>query len=471
MSGKKRILAAALVLLLAVVSGTVWYISAGRREKRAEAEAETDKAWYELGMMSDDVLDEVLLFYLGEAWQGLSDINECLETVHRVDPDDPESWSREWKKTAERLERTGYEKLKEGHQWSAGEYLLRASTYYRASMHRNMFPGSDEVKAMTEREVQCFITSQEMLKVPMEVVRVPFEGIELTGYFYTADAAAMHGGEDRTGGSVGGGEGLPDSTPAPKAPTLIVHQGRDAWAEDCVYIAREAARRGYHCLLIDGPGNGQVLRRYDLSFRPDWETFVSPVVDFLLTRPEVDQEGIILMGISMGGYLAGRAAAFEPRLRICITNPGVLDWGEVLFEKLNEYSPEILEMYEKHPKRLNGILKVAGALNPFLLWGIADTMWKHGADTPVGLMDDMQRYTNRRYAENITASTLVIDAEYEAYGQSRLFYDSLTCEKDYMLFTEEEAAPLHVQVGSLAVSSQRIFDWIDTEMGRQRLRL
>ncbi len=123
-------------------------------------------------------------------------------------------------------------------------------------------------------------------------------------------------------------------------------------------------------------------------------------------------------------------------------------------------------MYEKNPRRLNSTLKVVGALSPFLMWGLTDTMWKHGADTPTGMLDDMQRYTNRETAKNITAATLVIHAEYEAYGQAREFFDVLECRKEYMLFTEEEAAPLHVQTGALAVQSQRVFDWIDTEMKR-----
>ncbi|MDY7027471.1 MAG: alpha/beta fold hydrolase, partial [Spirochaetota bacterium] len=321
MMKKKHWIFYAVVAVLAIgavsaVIGTALFFSAGPRSKDTAGE----KPWYELGMTSDEVLDQVLLFYLSEAWQGMSDINECLETLDRVDADDPESWSREWRKTAERLERTGYEKLEEGHRFSAGEYLMRASTYYRASMHRNMHPGSDEVKEMTELEITCFVKSQELLETPMEVVAVPFEGIDLTGYYFMTD-----------------GDECDDQVPV--APVLIVHQGRDAWAEDCRYLALEAARRGYHCLLIDGPGNGQTLRRHDLPFRPDWESFVGPVVDYLLERPEVDPEGVMLMGISMGGYLAGRAAAFEPRLRICIANPGVLDWGETFFTTLEEYSP------------------------------------------------------------------------------------------------------------------------------------
>lgn len=443
------------LILLAVLLG----YGAGRFFTAEKKKVEKEGQWYRLGMTSDEILDEVLLFYLGEAWQGLSDINECLETVGRVDSKDPESWSREWKKTAERLERTGRKKKEQGHFLSAGEYLLRASTYYRASMHRHMHPDNAEIKDMTKREVECFIDSQQLLHAPMEVVKIPFAGIELTGYFYTAGGSAP--------GAAAGEGRFPREAPAsPAAPTLIVHQGRDAWAEDCVYLAREAVRRGYHCLLIDGPGNGQTLRLHDLPFRPDWESFVTPVVDYLLARPEADPGGIMLMGLSMGGYLAGRAAAFEPRLRICIANPGVLDWGEVFMGKLAEYSPAMLKIHEKSPKALNTTARVVGTLSPFLMWGLTDTMWKHGTDTPAALLADMRRYTNRETAKNIRAATLVIDAEFEAYGQGRDFYDALECKKDYMLFTEEEAAPLHVQTGSLAVSSQRIFDWIDTELGR-----
>ncbi len=401
--------------------------------------------WYELNMMADPILDQVLLFYLGEAWTGMTDTNECLETASRVKNDDPDSWTREWRKTAERLNTTADRLVSEGHASSAGQYYLRAASYYRAALHRHMHPGSAEVKELTEREVACFTLSQKLLHAPMEVVQVPYEGIELTGYFYTSPRTA----------------GAP-------APTLIVHQGRDAWAEDCKYYADEAVRRGYNCLLLDGPGNGQALRRHDLAFRPDWEAFITPTVDYLLTRSEVDPQGIMEMGLSMGGYLAGRAAAKEHRLRAVIVDPGVLDWGAIFMQQLKEYSPEMLSMYRKNPKALNSFIGVAGKLSPFLLWGLTDTMWKHGAKTPSDLLDRIQEFTNVDGVKDIQCATLVMDAEVEEYGQARQFYDALTCRKDYMLFTEAEAAPLHVQTGALAVASQRVFDWIDTEVGPGR---
>jgi hypothetical protein len=208
------------------------------------------------------------------------------------------------------------------------------------------------------------------------------------------------------------------------------------------------------------------LRRYDLPFRPDWEAFITPTVDYLLSRPDVDPEGVMLMGMSMGGFLAPRAAAYEPRLRICIANPGVLDWGAVFFRQLEEYSPQLFRMYEDDPEGMDSMLKTFESLSPFLMWGLIDTMWKHGAETPSDMLDKMQEFTNIDGAPRITAATLVIDAEAEEFGEAEEFYDALTCEKDYIMFTDAEAAPLHVQTGSLAVMSQRIFDWIDEELGR-----
>ena len=406
------------------------------------ASAPAAHKWYELNMTADPILDQVLLFYLGEAWTGMTDINECLQTASRVSKKDADSWTREWRKTAERLQSTAEKLVAEGHTASAGQYYLRAASYYRAALHRHMHPGSPEVKELTEREVACFTLSQKLLGAPMEVVEVPYQGITLTGYFFTS----------------------PRSAGAP-APTLIVHQGRDAWAEDCKYYADEAVRRGYNCLLLDGPGNGQALRRHDLPFRPDWEAFITPTVDYLLTRPDVDPHGIMEMGLSMGGYLAGWAAAKEHRLRAVILDPGVMDWGAIFTEQIRGYSPRMLSLYTSNPKALNALITTAGKLSPFLMWGVTDTMWKHGAKTPSELLDKMKEFTNVNGVKEITCRTLVMDAEAEEYGQARQLYDELTCPKDYMLFTEAEAAPLHVQTGSLAVASQRVFDWIDTEVG------
>jgi hypothetical protein len=88
-------------------------------------------------------------------------------------------------------------------------------------------------------------------------------------------------------------------------------------------------------------------------------------------------------------------------------------------------------------------------------------MWHHGVDTPAKLLKEMRKYALGTDVADITANTLVVDAEAEEGGQSKVFYDALTCKKDYLMFTAQEAAQFHVQPGSAAISAHRLFDWLD----------
>ena len=107
----------------------------------------------------------------------------------------------------------------------------------------------------------------------------------------------------------------------------MVHSGFDGTAEELYFeTACFALQRGYNVLIFEGPGQGGVIRVQGIPFRPDWETVVSPVIDYAVRQKEVDVERMALMGISFGGYLAPRAAAFEKRIKACIANGGVYDF-------------------------------------------------------------------------------------------------------------------------------------------------
>lgn len=398
------------------------------------------RPWYELRMMPDPILDQVLLFYLGEARMGMTDIGEVLDTASRVTAEDEHSWTREWARTAERLRTAAETGEKAGHRLGAGESFMRAATYYRAALHRHPDPFAAEVRQMAEKEVACFAMAIDLLSLPIQTVRIPYDGTTLPGYLFMSPTAEK------------------------KAPTLIVHSGRDAWAEDDMYIATEATRRGWHCLLFDGPGQGQTLRLQGLPFRPDWENVITPVVDFIAGQESIDLRRIALMGISMGGALAPRAAAFEKRLKTLVVNPGVYDWGRVVTGFIAERYPEIVDMPEMDPQGFNARMAQVMADNPFMRWGLRDTMWKQGCSTPAQLVQEMKKYTNKGFADKITARTLVVDGEAEEFGQAKELLTALMCPKDYMLFTAAEAAQMHVQTGSSAISSQRIFDWLEENL-------
>jgi alpha-beta hydrolase superfamily lysophospholipase len=249
-----------------------------------------------------------------------------------------------------------------------------------------------------------------------------------------------------------------------RAPILIVHQGMDASVEEDLFLAEGAIKRGYHCLLLHHPGQGLALRLNGLTYRPDWENVITPVVDYVISQPGVDPNRIALMGHSFGGALVTRAAAFEKRLSIVIANPAVYSWWEFFSQFLFGSYPELGQLLETDTEAFNAAMNQFVDNAPAMYrWWINASMWKFGASSPADLLLKLQQYTNADIVEQITCKVLVMDGAGETWaaGQAQRFYDALTSPKEYMLFTAEDTGLLHTQNGALAVSSQRFFDWLD----------
>ncbi|MEJ8855115.1 hypothetical protein WKW79_11080 [Variovorax robiniae] len=88
-------------------------------------------------------------------------------------------------------------------------------------------------------------------------LRIPFEGTTLRGHLLPAEACA-----------------------AERRPLLILNNGYDGTLTDMYFAsAVVATRRGYHCPVFDGPGQGGALYEQGLRLRPDWETVLRAVVD------------------------------------------------------------------------------------------------------------------------------------------------------------------------------------------------
>jgi hypothetical protein len=108
--------------------------------------------------------------------------------------------------------------------------------------------------------------------------------------------------------------------------TLIYNNGSDgpvtgAWVQGVA----DALDRGWNAVTFDGPGQNATLIRQHLTFRPDWENVITPVVDHLLTREDVDAGKIALLGVSQAGYWVTRSAAFEHRIAATLHQWGVVN--------------------------------------------------------------------------------------------------------------------------------------------------
>ncbi len=388
--------------------------------------------WWQFG--HDEILDSVILHYLGQAWSQSSDVAEVLETAGRVE--DPTTWTAEWVRSAERIGDDARESEAGGHLRSAAQSWLRVATYYRAALHRHYDPSSTEVVDLAQLEVEAFARYLDLSGSPCIDVAIPYEDTTLPAYFCRA---AVEG----------------------PAPVVLFHEGKDGWAEDGKFVADEANARGWHALLFDGPGMGKTLRLQGLPFRPDWEEVVTPVLDWLVEQDGVDASRLALYGVSFGGYFAPEAATVEHRLAALVANPGLVDVSAIYEGYIDAIDPGLLALLDQDEAAFDQAIEQVMDASEVLRWGLADSMWHFGADSPADLMREVQRYDFTGREGDVTTPTLVVDAEAEAWGQSARLYDALRCEKDTVLFTAEEAAQFHVQTGATAIHVQKVFDWLE----------
>jgi pimeloyl-ACP methyl ester carboxylesterase len=381
---------------------------------------------------------------LGHAAYGGADIGEVLTTSQRITAGDYDSWHDEWFATAERISGEAEESLGSGHRISARDGLLRASNYYRSAeffLHGD--PEDPRIDRAYHRSRACFHAAAELFTPSIEPVEIPYEETVLYGYFYRAADAGSE-----------------------KRPTMVLHNGFDGTAEEMHFNGAVAGiERGYHVLTFDGPEQPAALHLDGLVFRPDWENVISPVLDWLLARPEVEPDRVGLLGLSMGGLLAPRAAAFDHRLAACVADDGVYDLGATATDNLpgSRAESEALLRAESAPQ-VDAAIETMMAEDPSTRWAITHGSYVMGTSTPRTFLASYLDYTlTGGIAEKITCPTLVCEAEEDLFfgGQPQQLYDHLTCPKKLLRFSTAEGAGAHCQSGAQRLALARIYDWLD----------
>lgn len=383
------------------------------------------------GMFGDRVL--------GLVSRGGAEYGECAATAARVKAGDADSWHDAWFATAARVESEGEDSAARGHVRSAADAFWRATTYFRAS-YQPLFgaPVDPRLPVAFARESACFARMATLVRPPVVPVEVPFEDTTLSGYLC-----------------------LPDDGRTTGCPCLIGVNGYDSNVHEMYWShAFPAIRRGYVCLLVDGPGQGRALVEQGLTLRPDWDTVLSGVVGFALARPEVDPERVAVMGWSLGGYLAPRGVAGDGRVQALIADPGQWDLLAPMLRAL----PDDLaaRAYDAAPAELEPYFTPL-LEDPVLHWKLAQRgLWVHGVAGMGELAVELGRFRLADHVAGITCSTLVVANETDAVSaQAETLYAELPGPKTLLRLKPGHGYTGHCQTGNRSGFDRLAFDWLD----------
>jgi alpha-beta hydrolase superfamily lysophospholipase len=379
---------------------------------------------------------------------GGADFGEIAAVGHAVGDGDDSAFCNAWVAAAGRMVGEAQRLADRGRRASARELFLRASCFYGVSYHP-LFgrPVDPRLVAAFRKQMDAFNKSIALRDPPATLLRIPFERTSLPACFIPAIG---HESAVR--------------------PLLICTNGYDATITDMFFASAVAATaRGYHCLIFDGPGQGEMLIEHGMPLRPDWETVIKALVDFALTLPLIDPARIALTGWSLGGHLAPRAASGEHRLAACIADPGL--WSmtsgmRAFCEKLGLPAEAAANPANMAQPLLDKMWQAITA-DRKLRWTIVQRgFWANGAENLREFLRCIASFTLDGRAELIRCPTLITQAEDDPLASSAQdLFDALRCPKTLVRFSSAEGAGTHCEMMNRSAVNRRGADWLDEIFG------
>jgi pimeloyl-ACP methyl ester carboxylesterase len=221
----------------------------------------------------------------------LADFEEVTGSIGRW-----EDWCAAWSARAAVHEGLARQALKDAFSLTASEHFVRAAMYYHFA--KFVFVQDPvQMRAAHKKAVECYTAALPFMRPPGERV-----------------AIGKYAGVLRK--------------PGPgRCPVLVMAPGLDSTKEELHAYEEPFLARGIATLAFDGPGQGEA--EYEVPICGDYEHAAAEVIDWIEARQDLYPDRVGIWGVSLGGYYAPRAAAFEKRLRACIALSGPFDWAEI----------------------------------------------------------------------------------------------------------------------------------------------
>jgi dienelactone hydrolase len=366
-----------------------------------------------------------LALCMGGAIGEIETANARLRTAASESEDGgTEAFFSSWCDVADRLRRLGSEEAALGRRMSASEKYGRACVYYMTAermQSRHYEPrrvAYQNMLDMAERWIS-------MGELTCERVEIPFEGARFPGLFATVPWVE-------------------------RPPCMVFCNGLDS-VKEMIYrsgMAQELQRRGIATLMVDHPGVGEALRLRNMTAIYDSERWAGAAIDFLQRDGRVDARRIGVMGWSLGGYYAPRAAAFEKRFSLCVAWGANHNWGELQRRRLAREGDHPVPHYWDH------------------------VMWVWGKSSLNEFMEFAPKVSLVGVVQNISVPFLITHGAHDRqipldYAHQSFDEAVNSPKRELKIFTDREGGVEHVGADNMEPVRSYIADWIDETFAEQ----
>lgn len=258
-------------------------------------------------------------------------------------------------------------------------------------------------------------------------------------------------------------------TPGKSKGVVVISSGFDTFLEEYYPRVLFFSSAGYDVICFNGPGQGEALIKHKLYMTPEWEKPVAAILDYF------GLDNVSLIGISLGGYLGMRAAAFEPRIRRVVAYDVFYDFLECMLQDTSFLVKTLIRLMLKANLSfpINAMIWARRKREMIVDFAMNQSMFIMGVDTPYKVLQEMRKYNLAQVSGRIEQDVLVLAGSEDHYVPLNQFYDqlkSLTKARSITgrIFTRAENAQNHCQYGNSRLALETILNWLDQFQSPER---